>query len=597
MTDYHPPIDEARFALEAAGGLSDITALPGFEEVSADLVDAVLEAAGKLAGEVIAPLNRIGDTAGCRYENGVVYSPDGFRDAYRQYVEGGWNGLPFDPAHGGQGMPWLLAMAVQEFWNSACMSFALCPLLGQGAAQLLSLVGTDEQKERYLTRIISGEWSATMNLTEPQAGSDIGLVRTKAEPAGDHYLIKGQKIFITYGEHDLAENIIHLVLARTPDAPAGVKGISLFLVPKFLVGEDGNLGARNDLRCISLEHKLGIHASPTAVMAFGENEGAIGYLIGEENQGLANMFVMMNNARLGVGLQGTAIAERAYQQALAYAKERRQGYASGHGGEGPATIIHHPDVRSMLMRMKALIEASRGLAYYAASRADLAHAHPDASTRAAAQEELDLLTPVIKAWSSDNGIEIASLGVQVHGGMGFIEETGAAQHYRDARICSIYEGTNGIQASDLLRRKLVGDKGAALDQLMARMAETQVELTAAGSDHALALGSALSDGLTALREASGWLLETYPADADAAAAGATPYLKLFGIVAGGWIMARSLLAAEAALAAGKDETAFLEARCLLARFYGDAVLPEALGLSRIVGQTGTTALKLAEGQF
>ena len=597
MTDFHPPIDEARFALEAAGGLSEIAALPGYEEVSPDLVDAILEAAGKLAGEVIAPLNRPGDLAGCRYENGVVYTPEGTREAYRQYIEGGWNGLPFDPAHGGQGLPWLLTLAVQEFWNSACMSFALCPLLSQGASHLLSLMGSEEQKTLYLPRIVSGEWSATMDLTEPQAGSDIGQVRTKAEPVGDHYRIKGQKIFITYGEHDLTENIIHLVLARTPDAPAGVKGISLFLVPKFLVGEDGSLGARNDLRCVSLERKLGIHASPTAVMAYGESEGAIGYLIGKENHGLANMFVMMNNARLGVGLQGTAIAERAYQHALAYAKERHQGQASGQANGASATIIHHPDVRRMLATMKALTEASRGLAYYAASRADLARAHPDPAACADAQAELDLLTPIVKAWSSDNGVEIASMGIQVHGGMGFIEETGAAQHYRDARICTIYEGTNGIQAGDLLRRKLVHDGGATVRRFMEHMAQTAKELAASDNAHAEALNAALSDGLAALGEASDWLLATYPDDGDAAAAGAAPYLKLFGIVAGGWIMGRSLLAAQTALAAEQGERLFLEARCLTARFYADAILPEAPALAQIVQRASTGTLGLSEEQF
>ncbi|MFQ5565743.1 MAG: acyl-CoA dehydrogenase [Paracoccaceae bacterium] len=594
MDTYRAPIDDVRFSLETHGGLTGLMDLPGYEEASWDLADAILEAAGKFADEVIAPLNRPGDIAGCRYQNGVVTTPAGTVEAYRQFASGGWGSLPFDPDFGGQGLPWLLSIAVSEFWNSASMSFGLCPLLTQSAAELLALAGSEEQKRRYLPHLVSGEWAGTMNLTEPQAGSDLGLIRTRAERDGDHFRIRGQKVFITYGEHDLTRNIIHFVLARTPGAPEGVKGISLFIVPKFLVGDDGEPGPRNDLRCVSIEHKLGIAASPTAVMAYGENEGAVGYLVGGENAGLAHMFVMMNNARMAVAMQGTAISERAYQQALAYARERRQGQAGGGGGGAPAPIIRHPDVRRMLMSMKARTEASRGLIHFTAGRLDQAKRHPDPATRREAQGDVGLLTPVIKAWATDLGVENASTGIQIHGGMGFIEETGAAQHYRDARINPIYEGTNGIQASDLLRRKLIPDNGAAARRFIARMTATREALSGGTSDHAPALHETLEQGLTALDQATGWLLG---ADANRAAAAATPYLRLFGTVAGGWVMARSLLAAEAALAAGEGDSAFLEARRITARFYADSVLPEAPALAEVVMRSGPGCLEIADEHF
>jgi alkylation response protein AidB-like acyl-CoA dehydrogenase len=592
MFDYNAPIDEVRFSLKCHGDLTTVMSLPGYEEVSWDLADAILEAAGKFAGEVIAPLNRPGDIEGCRYENGVVYTPKGTVEAYRQFVEGGWGSLPYDPECGGQGLPWLLSIAVQEFWNSASMAFALCPLLTQSAAELLSLAGSEEQKELYLTRLVSGEWAGTMNLTEPQAGSDLSLIKTRAERDGDRYRLKGQKVFITYGEHDLTENIIHFVLARTPDAPEGVKGLSLFLVPKFLVKSDGGLGPRNDLRCISIEHKLGISASPTAVMAYGENEGAVGYLIGEENKGLAHMFVMMNNARMAVAVQGTTISERAYQQARAYARERRQGQANGAKGGGADPIIRHPDVRRMLMEMKTQTEATRGLIFFAAGRLDQAKRHPDEATRREAQADVDLLTPVIKAWATDLGVEIASTGVQVHGGMGFIEETGAAQHYRDARINPIYEGTNGIQAGDLVRRKLALDGGAAARAFLSRMEKSVEELSS--SDGAEALEETLKEGIAALGDATDWIVAAYGEDRNRALAAAAPYLRLFGTVAGGWIMARSLLEASKALAAGEGDAAFLEARRITARFYADSILPQAPALARIVMRSGPGALDLTE---
>jgi 3-(methylthio)propanoyl-CoA dehydrogenase len=457
---YAPPLADMRFALDELAGLPEIALLPGCEQASADLVDAVLEEAAKLARDVLAPLNDVGDRERARLENGVVRTPPGFKEAYRKYAEGGWNALPFEPAHGGQGLPVALSTAVLEMWNAANMGFALCPLLNIGAVELLQAHGSDEQKRIYLEKMVSGAWTGTMNLTEPQAGSDVGALRTRAVREGDHYRIAGQKIFITYGDHDFTDNIVHMELARTPDAPPGTRGISLFLVPKFLVDEDGSPGARNDIRTVSLEHKLGIHASPTCVLAFGDNGGAVGWLVGEENRGIECMFTMMNSARLNVGLQGVAIAERAYQQARDFARQRIQGKPIGApkdaSGAAPP-IIHHPDVRRMLLAMKAQTEAMRGLAYVTAGAIDRARHEPDEAAREAAQRRADLLIPVVKAWSTDLGVEIASTGVQVHGGMGYIEETGAVQHLRDARINPIYEGTNGIQANDLVGRKLMRD--------------------------------------------------------------------------------------------------------------------------------------------
>ncbi|MBI3454119.1 MAG: acyl-CoA dehydrogenase, partial [Rhodospirillales bacterium] len=454
MSTYTAPLNELGFVLEEIAGLPRIAALPGYDHATSDLVGQVLEEAGKVASEVLAPLNTVGDRTGSVLENGVVRTPPGFKEAYRQHVDGGWNSVPFDAEHGGQGLPWVVATAIQEMWTSANFAFNLCPLLNLGAVELLQAHGSAEQKRLFLPKMVSGEWTGTMNLTEPQAGSDVGALRTRAERADGHYKIIGQKIFITYGEHDFTDNIIHLVLARTPGAPAGSKGISLFVVPKFQVGPDGQMGPRNDLRCVSLEHKLGINASPTCVMAYGDNGGATGYLIGEENRGLEYMFTMMNSARLNVGLQGVSIAERAYQQARDFAHTRMQGYDMAKRGDGPVPIIRHPDVRRMLLVMRANTEATRALAYAAYAALDHADRHPDAAERQRWQARVDLLTPVVKAWSTDTGVEVASLGIQIHGGMGFIEETGAAQHLRDARIAPIYEGTNGIQANDLVFRKL-----------------------------------------------------------------------------------------------------------------------------------------------
>ncbi len=587
MTDYTAPLADMRFALREIAGIAEIAALPGCEQASDDLVDAVLEEAGKLAGGVLAPLNRAGDEQGSRLENGVVRTPEGFKEAYRHYVEGGWNALPFAPEHGGQGLPIAVATAVAEMWNAANMSFALCPLLNVGAVEALTAHGSPEQQRLYLPKLISGEWTGTMNLTEPQAGSDVGALRTRAVREGEHYRIAGQKIFITYGEHDMAENIVHLVLARLPDAPPGTKGISLFLVPKFMVGTDGSLGQRNDVRCVSLEHKLGIHASPTCVLAYGDNGGAIGFLVGEENRGMECMFTMMNNARLNVGLQGVAIAERAYQQARDFARQRVQGRPVTAEAAGAYPIIHHPDVRRMLLLMRAQTEAMRALAYYAAGAIDRARHHPEDAARERQQRRVDLLIPAVKAWCTDLGVEIASLGVQVHGGMGFIEETGAAQHLRDARIAPIYEGTNGIQANDLVGRKLLRDRGAAAGELIAEMRATERALADKPGDDLAALAQPLAAALDAVEEATAWMVEHGESDPPRALAGAVPYLKQLGTVTGGWLMATSALAATAGLRARAGDAGFNEAKLVTARFYAEHILPAAPALLPAITGGGT----------
>ncbi len=460
MSTYAAPIRDMKFVINELVGLDQISALPGCEEVTPDLVDAVLEEAGKFAAGVLDPLNKLGDRTGARFDNNVVTAAPGFKEAFRQFSEGGWTGLNCDPQFGGQGLPHIISAQTSEMWNSANMSFCLCPMLTAGVVAALMRHGSDHQKALYLPNLVSGKWTGTMNLTEPQAGSDLAAVRTRAVPEGDHYRLHGTKIFITWGEHDLAENIIHMVLARTPDAPEGVKGISLFVVPKFLMNKDGSLGKRNDVKCVSIEHKLGIHGSPTCVMAYGDTDGAIGHLVGEENRGLEFMFTMMNFARLEVGIEGVAIAERAYQHALEYARTRVQGRETGVKGGDRVTIIHHPDVRRMLMSMKAQTEAMRAIATLASAYLDAALLHPDKTERARNQALFDLLTPVVKGWCTEQSIEIASIGVQVHGGMGFVEEAGAAQYLRDARITTIYEGTTGIQANDLIGRKLAYEKGA-----------------------------------------------------------------------------------------------------------------------------------------
>ncbi len=591
MTTYVAPLADMRFVINELAGLDAVTALPGHQDATHDTVDAILDEAGKLASDVIAPLNRVGDVEGCAFENGVVRTPKGFADAYGQFVAGGWNGVPFDPAHGGMGLPWLVATATFEIWHAANMAFALCPLLSQAACELLATHGSDELKAVFLEKMTSGAWTGTMNLTEPQAGSDLSRVRAKAVKHGPHYHITGQKIFISWGEHDMTDNIVHLVLARLPDAPEGVKGISLFVVPKFELNADGTPGKRNDIRCVSIEHKMGIHGSPTCVLAYGDHGGAVGYMVGEPHRGLGYMFTMMNHARLGVGMEGVAIAERAYQHALEYAKTRVQGRAIGQRSGDRVTIIHHPDVRRMLMTMRAQTEAMRALGYFAAGALDRSKHHADAAERARHQSRLDLLTPVVKGWCTETAIEIASLGMQVHGGMGYIEETGAAQYLRDARITTIYEGTTGIQANDLIGRKVGAEKGTTALAMIAEMRALDAPLAAAGASFS-GMRAAFTPAIDGLEAATRWLVDHYAEEPQAAAAVAVPYLKLFGTVAGGWMMARAALIAQERRSAPGADREFLDAKLATARFYMEHLLPQAGALAQTVttGAASTLAL-------
>ena len=578
MSEYQAPLKDIRFTLNQICDLEDILSLPKFAENDGETINAVLEEAGRLAAGVLAPLNRQGDTQGATLANGVVTTPDGFAEAYAAYRDGGWNGIQFDPNYGGMGLPLVIGNACSELWNSANMGFSLCPMLTQGAIDAIGAHGSDELKETYLEKLVTGHWTGTMNLTEPQAGSDVGALRAKAEPAADgSWRIKGQKIFITYGEHDYADNIIHLVLARTPGSPEGTRGISLFVVPKFLVNPDGSLGQRNDLRCINLEEKLGIHASPTAVMSFGDNEGAVGYMLGEENKGMRCMFTMMNTARLSVGIEGLAIAEGAYQPAVAYALERRQGRAIGATEPGASAIVEHADVRRMLMTMKAQIDAMRALCYVNGQALDLARNDEDEERRAWYGQLAELLTPLSKAWSTDLGCEVASLGVQIHGGMGFIEETGAAQYYRDARIAPIYEGTNGIQALDLVMRKLTMAGGDVVRRYLGEMRGLDQDLAQGGAAFAK-MRTNLTSALDGLEEASRWLLESMASDPNAVAAGATPYLRMFGMTVGGYLLAKGALAAAALADQPGADTPFLAGRVATARFFGEQILPQAPAL-------------------
>ena len=594
---YSAPLADMRFALREVAGLAGVAALPGYEHATDDTIDAVLEEAAKLAGNGLAPLNRDGDKVGAKLENGVVRTAPGFAAIYKEFVEGGWNSLPFDPEFGGQGMPWLLATTVQEMWQAANMGFGLVLLLNQGAIDAVHHHGSVDQKATYLPKMISGEWTGTMNHTEPQAGSDLGQLKSRAVKTGDHYLVTGQKIFITYGEHDMAENIVHLVLARTPDAPAGVRGISLFIVPKFLVGADGKLGKRNDLKCVSLEHKLGIHGSPTCVMSFGDNGGAVGYLVGEEGRGLSYMFTMMNNARLSVGIQGLAIAERAYQQAAAFARTRVQSKDDGSPQPQPVSIVHHPDVRRMLMSMRAQIEAMRALGYYTAAGIDGALKQPDKEMSRRTQDRVDLLIPIVKAWFTDLGNEIASTGVQIHGGMCFIEETGAAQHLRDARILPIYEGTNGIQARDLVGRKVAKDGGETMLALVAEMRALVEEMKGAPGDDLAAIAAGVAASADALEDATKWVAQSVKAELVNALAGSVPFLRLAGTALGGWLLARSALVAQTKLAARDGDPAFLEAKLVTARFFAEVILPPALAQLGPLKAAGRTVFALTEEQF
>ena len=583
---YRSPVADILFSLKHVAGLDAAVAQGLFGDLDSETVASVISEAGRFATDVIAPLNWPGDVEGARYENGVVTMPKGFREAYKSWAEAGWAGVTAKPEYGGMGLPHVVNFACGEIWNGASMGFALCPLLSEGALGALNAYASEELRETYMRKLISGEWTGTMNLTEPQAGSDLNAVKSRAERAADGtYRVFGQKIYITYGEHDLVENIIHLVLARLPDAPPGTRGLSLFLVPKILVKPDGSLGARNDVRCAGIEHKMGIHASPTCVMIYGDSGGATGYLVGQENRGLAAMFVMMNSARLSVGMQGVAIAERAYQHALAYATDRRQGRAAK-PGEGMTPIIEHPDVHRMLLTMKAYTQAARGICHITGVAIDASFHAATPEARAAAGERAALLTPVAKAFSSDIGDEVASIGVQVHGGMGYVEETGAAQFMRDARIAAIYEGTNGVQAIDLVTRKLPLSGGATVAREIAEI-RAIIGAVVEGGDPAFGQAATrLAEAADALESATEFMLKAVVEDMDSALAGATPYLRLFGLALGGACLAKAGLAEIA-------ENGGAGGRVALARFFAKKLSPLAPGLAETV-LSGAATLKSYE---
>ncbi|MFT7675051.1 MAG: alkylation response protein AidB-like acyl-CoA dehydrogenase [Gammaproteobacteria bacterium] len=593
MTDYNAPLKDMQFVMNDLAHLDAIAKLPDFEEATPDLVEAVLEQASILAQEVFAPLNHPGDEHGTYIKDGRVVSPDGYADAIRQFAENGWQGIGKSAEFGGQGLPFLVHSATSEMWYSSNMALALCPLLTSGAIEALESHATHAIQQTYLHKLVAGEWTGTMNLTEPQAGTDLAAIRTRAEREGDHYRIKGQKIYITWGEHEIRENIIHLVLAKLPDAPEGVKGISLFLVPKFLPDGDGNPGDRNDLRVVSVESKLGIHSSPTCVMSYGDNEGAIGYLIGEEHNGLTCMFTMMNNARLEVGMQGVAISERAYQQAVSFAKERVQGVARGHTER--STIIHHPDVRRMLMQMRSITEASRAISYVASAETDLADKLANTDVGRLHQSRVDLLIPIVKGWCTEMSQEVSYLGVQVHGGMGFIEETGAAQHMRDARILTIYEGTTGIQALDLMGRKIIRDKGAALQRLIDELVEF-------GNDPALqddcfgSMAVRFKQSVVALEASVAWFKSSVSDDPDLAGSIGVDFLMMSGNIVAGWLMALSALAAKRHIDAGSSEE-FYRNKIKTAIFFCEHVLPRAESLAITVQSGSQSILAISPENF
>ncbi|MGZ8294182.1 MAG: acyl-CoA dehydrogenase [Telluria sp.] len=589
---YNAPLKDMLFVMNELAGLSTISQLPGCEDATHDTVEAVLEENAKFCGGVVAPLNHPSDKEPSFWQGGNVTTSKGFKEAFKSFGEAGWQGVQHPTEFGGQGLPKLVATPCIEMLHASSLSFALCPLLTDGAIEALLTAGSDEQKATYLEPLITGKWTGTMNLTEPQAGSDLAAVRTRAEPQADGtYKIFGTKIFITYGEHDMAENIVHLVLARTPDAPPGVKGISLFIVPKFLVNADGTPGARNDAHCVSIEHKLGIKASPTAVLQFGDHGGAIGTLVGEENRGLEYMFIMMNAARFAVGVQGIAVADRAYQQAAAFAKDRVQSRDLA-GSPGPVAIINHPDVRRMLMSMRSQVEAARALAYVGAGVSDVAHHHPDADTRAANLAVYEFLVPLIKGWSTEMSETVTRDGVQVHGGMGFIEETGAAQHYRDAKILSIYEGTTAIQANDLIGRKTVRDGGAVAKGLIAQVRATEAELAGVANADFAAIRRQLAEGSAALEAVVEFVVANTKSDIKAVFSGSVLYLKLAGIVLGGWQMGRAALVAQRKLDAGEGDAQFYKAKIATARFFADHILSQAGSLRTAIvdGSAGVMAL-------
>ena len=591
---YVAPVKDMMFNIEHLANLEEIAQMPGFEDAGLDTAQAVLEESAKFTEGVLDPLNWEGDKNPSSWKDGVVTSTPGFKEAFKQFTDGGWQGLQHPTDFGGQGLPKTIGAACGEMVNSANMSFALCPLLSDGAIEALLTAGSDELKATYLENLVSGKWTGTMNLTEPQAGSDLAMVRSRAEPQPDAtYKVFGTKIYITWGEHDMAENIVHLVLARVSGAPEGVKGISLFVVPKFMVNQDGSLGARNDVHCVSIEHKMGIKASPTAVLQYGDHGGAVGYLVGQENRGLEYMFIMMNAARYGVGVQGIAIAERAYQKAVQFSKDRVQSRPVDGSIQASAPIIHHPDVKRMLMTMRAYTEGCRALASVGASAYDAAHHHPDADTRKQNAAFSEFMVPLIKGYSTEMSLEVASLGVQVHGGMGFIEETGAAQYYRDAKILTIYEGTTAIQANDLVGRKTARDGGQTAKGIAGQVEKTEADLMASGSAHALAVAKRLKAARLAFIDVVEFVAGNTKASPNAVFSGSVPYLMLGGNLMAGWQLARSLLVAEKAIAAGND-VPFMQAKITTARFYADHLLTKAPGMrdSIVEGAECVTALAL-----
>jgi alkylation response protein AidB-like acyl-CoA dehydrogenase len=610
VADYRPPLRDIFFVLDHLVDIGELCELDPFKHIDPDTVKGVIEESGRFMSEVIAPTNQAGDREGARHDpaSGNVSLPEPLAQALRRYVEAGWGGVAFPPEYGGGGFPWLVGIVNQELVNSANVALAMAPLLTQSAIDMLLHHGDETQRELYLPKMVTGEWTGTMNLTEPEAGSDVGALRTRAvrQPDGT-YRLTGTKIFISFGDHQVAENIVHLVLARTPDAPSGTKGISCFIVPKYLVNPDGSLGERNDVRVVSIEHKMGIKASPTCVMSYGDGPGAVGYLIGEEHQGMRYMFTMMNNARLSVGVEGLSIAERAYQDAVAYARQRHQGRAPGAPAGYKSPIIEHPDVRRMLLTMKALIEAMRALVYVQAEGIDLAAHHPDPDIRQYRQHQVDLLTPVAKAWCTDMGVEVTSLAIQVFGGMGYIEESGVPQHFRDARIMPIYEGTNGIQALDLVGRKLPMESGGVVAEFLSQIAMLDPALLRAGPELA-SIRSHLAESLTELADTTNWIYRNGVTDVRDAMAGATPYLRMFSLVVGGWLMAKSALAAKNRLEGrapdgGKARTvelrqrAFLQAKLATAQFYCEQILPQTRGLVGAVRAGHQAVMRVPADQF
>jgi 3-(methylthio)propanoyl-CoA dehydrogenase len=591
---YQAPLKDMLFVMQELAGLSKVSTLPGFEDYDLDTAQAVLEESAKFCEGVVAPLNWEGDKNPSSWKDGVVTTTPGFKEAFAQFAEGGWQGVIHPTEFGGQGFPKLIATPCAEMLHAASLSFALCPMLTDGAIEALLVAASDELKQKFAHKLISGQWTGSMNLTEPQAGSDLAAVRSRAEPQTDGtYKVFGTKIFITYGEHDMTENIVHLVLARVPGAPEGVKGISLFVVPKFMVNDDGSLGARNDAWCVSIEHKLGIKASPTAVLQFGDHGGAVGYLVGQENRGLEYMFIMMNAARFAVGMQGIAIADRAYQKAVRFAHDRAQSRDLA-GSDGPVSIIHHPDVKRMLLTMRAHVEGARALAYVAAAASDTAHHATDAAVKANSQAVYEYLVPVVKGFSTEMSIDMASLGVQIHGGMGFIEETGAAQHYRDARILTIYEGTTAIQANDIVGRKTLRDKGAVAKALCAQIAITEQDLAAHGDEHCTVMLNALKDGRLALEATIDYIVANGKIDPKAVYAGAVTYLKLAGVVLCGWQMARAMMIA---LDKMDSDPKFFGAKLITARFYAETVLTQSAGLAQSVLLSGVNINHMSADMF